>query len=177
MAQDKQLPDGLYAKIDTDKGEILLELFYKQTPLTVINFAGLAEGKLNLGGSDKATGTPFYDGLKFHRVIKDFMIQGGCPQGTGTGGPGYTIAAEFNDKPHVAGTLSMARTNDPDTAGSQFFICLGTQDFLDGKYTAFGQTADEASLETVNKIGVVPTNQSDLPNTPVTITKATVIES
>ncbi len=151
-------------KLETSMGDILLDLFPKVAPGHCKNLIGL-------------TKIGHYDGLIFHRVIEGFMIQGGCPQGTGTGGPGYTIAAEFNDTPHVAGTLSMARTNQPDTAGSQFFICLGKQDFLDGKYTAFGQTADKASLETVQKIGVVPTNSSDRPDTPVVISKATVIES
>jgi peptidyl-prolyl cis-trans isomerase B (cyclophilin B) len=151
-------------RLETSKGDILLDLLPDVAPGHCRNMIGL-------------TKIGHYDGLTFHRVIKGFMIQGGCPEGTGRGGPGYTIAAEFNDTPHVAGTLSMARTNQPDTAGSQFFICLGTQDFLDGNYTAFGQTADAASLETVHKIGVVPTNQNDLPTTPVIISKATVIES
>ena len=151
-------------RLETNQGDIVLDLFPNVAPGHCKNMIGLAK----IG---------HYDGLIFHRVIEGFMIQGGCPDGTGMGGPGYTIAAEFNDTPHVDGTLSMARTNQPDTAGSQFFICLGTQDFLDGQYTAFGQTADEASLATVHKIGAVPTNQSDLPDAPVVISKATVIES
>ena len=85
----------------------------------------------------------FYNGGCFHRIIKGFMIQGGCPEGTGTGGPGYKIKAEFNKTPHEPGVLSMARTNDPNSAGSQFFICLGTPTHLDGQYTAFGKTADD----------------------------------
>ena len=92
------------------------------------------------------------------------------------GGPGYQIPAEFNATPHVAGTLSMARSQAPDSAGSQFFICLGTQAFLDNQYTAFGQTADDASMAVVAKIGGVATNASDRPNEDVTIQKATVIE-
>jgi peptidyl-prolyl cis-trans isomerase B (cyclophilin B) len=116
----------------------------------------------------------YYDGLIFHRIIKGFMIQGGCPEGTGTGGPGYQIKAEFNDTKHVPGTLSMARTNDPDTAGSQFFICLERVPHLDQQYSAFGKTADQASLDVVKKIGVVPTGANDRPRTPVTINKATV---
>lgn len=150
-------------QLETNQGNILLDLYPDVAPGHCKNLIGL-------------TRIGHFDGLTFHRVIEGFMIQGGCPQGTGTGGPGYTIGAEFNDIPHIDGTLSMARTNDPDTAGSQFFICLGKQSFLDGKYTAFGQTADQASLETVHKIGVVPTNQNDLPQTPVVISKATVIE-
>ena len=116
----------------------------------------------------------FYDGVTFHRVIKGFMIQGGCPQGTGTGGPGYTIKAEFNATPHEPGVLSMARTNDPNSAGSQFFICLERVPHLDRQYTAFGRTADAESLAVVKKIGEVRTGGNDRPATPVTITKATV---
>ena len=117
----------------------------------------------------------YYNGVIFHRVISGFMIQGGCPLGTGTGGPGYTIKAEFNEMPHVAGVLSMARTSDPHSAGSQFFICLGTQKSLDRQYTAFGKTADAGSLDVVKKIGALPTNHSDKPNQSAVIETATVI--
>jgi peptidyl-prolyl cis-trans isomerase B (cyclophilin B) len=119
----------------------------------------------------------FYDGVTFHRIIQGFMIQGGCPQGTGTGGPGYNIRAEFNATPHEPGTLSMARTNDPHTAGSQFFICLERVPHLDRQYTAFGKTADAESLAVVKKIGAAPPGANDKPKTPVTINKATVIET
>ena len=93
----------------------------------------------------------YYDGGAFHRIIKDFMIQGGCPEGTGTGGPGYKIAAEFNATPHEPGVLSMARTGDPNSAGSQFFICLARVPHLDRQYTAFGRTADADSLAVVQE--------------------------
>ena len=119
----------------------------------------------------------YYDGLGFHRVIKDFMIQGGCPEGTGSGGPGYTIPAEFNATKHEPGVLSMARTSDPNSAGSQFFLCVAKVPHLDRQYTAFGRTADAASLDVVMKIGTVPTGSNDKPKTPVIIKKAEVIET
>ncbi len=139
-AEEKKMKDGLYAKITTNKGEILLRLLYNKTPLTVINFVGLAEGSLHLGGSDKPTGTPFYNGLTFHRVIANFMIQGGCPLGTGTGGPGYTFPDEFDkslrhDSP---GILSMANAG-PGTNGSQFFITHVPTPHLDDHHTVFGR--------------------------------------
>ena len=142
-AKEKKMKDGLYAKIQTDKGDILLKLYYDKTPLTVINFVSLAEGTMNLGGATKPIGTPFYDGLKFHRVIKDFMIQGGCPLGTGTGGPGYTFADEFLpelrfDKP---GILAMANAG-PGTNGSQFFITHVPTPHLNGKHTIFGRVVE-----------------------------------
>ena len=92
----------------------------------------------------------YYDGLSFHRVVPGFVVQGGCPKGTGSGGPGYTLKAEFNDRPHLSGTLAMARTPDPDSAGSQFYICLAPQPGLDGEYTVFGQTLE--GFEHVQKI-------------------------
>jgi len=131
------MQNGLYAKIDTTKGTILLELTYDKTPGTVGNFVALAEG--NMENSRKPQGTPYYDGLKFHRVIADFMIQGGCPLGTGTGDPGYKFADEFHpelrhDKP---GVLSMANSG-PATNGSQFFITHVATPWLDDKHTVFG---------------------------------------
>ena len=157
MAQEKQLPDGLYAKLYTEKGEILLNLFYKNTPLTVINFVGLTEGTLSLGGSDKPIGTRYYDGLKFHRVIKGFMIQGGCPLGTGTGGPGYTFPDEFDPslKHDSAGVMSMANSG-PGTNGSQFFITHGPTPHLDGKHTVFGKVVTgQDVVDTIEKNNVI----------------------
>jgi len=150
-------------ELDTSEGKILLNLDPTHAPGHCKNMIGLAK----IG---------FYDGLIFHRIIEGFMIQGGCPDGTGMGGPGYQIPAEFNATPHVSGTLSMARSQSPDSAGSQFFICLGTQSFLDNQYTAFGQTADDESMAVVAKIGGVSTNASDRPDQDVTMTKVTVIE-
>ena len=149
-------------KLDTSLGPITIDMHTDVAPGHCKNLLGLAK----IG---------YYDGLIFHRVIKGFMIQGGCPEGTGTAGPGYTIKAEFNATPHEPGTLSMARTSDPNSAGSQFFLCLERVPHLDRQYTAFGKTADAASLDVVRKIGVVPTGPGDRPNTPVTIKKAEVV--
>ncbi|OQX29529.1 MAG: hypothetical protein B0D92_03250 [Spirochaeta sp. LUC14_002_19_P3] len=130
------LDDGLYAKIVSTKGDIVIQLFPEEAPLTVMNFVGLAEGTLEFANKKG----PFYDGLKFHRVIEDFMIQGGDPQGNGTGGPGYSFPDETDngfvfDKP---GLLAMANSG-PDTNGSQFFITRVPTDWLNGKHSIFGQ--------------------------------------
>jgi peptidyl-prolyl cis-trans isomerase B (cyclophilin B) len=150
--------------LSTSMGDIRLALLPDQAPNHCRNLIGLAR-------------SGFYDNLNFHRIISGFMIQGGCPEGTGMGGPGYKIAAEFNSMPHDAGVLSMARSSDPNSAGSQFFICLGKHSHLDRNYTAFGKTADAASLDVVRKIGSVPTGANDKPKTPVVIKSATVTET
>ena len=149
--------------LDTNLGKITLDMLPGVAPGHVKNLLGLAK----IG---------FYDGAIFHRVISGFMIQGGCPEGTGTGGPGYTIPAEFNATKHEPGVVSMARTNDPNSAGSQFFICLEKVPHLDRQYTAFGKTADAASLAVVKAIGAVQTGAQDRPVKPVTINTATVVE-
>jgi len=133
-----ELAEGLYALIKTNKGEILLKLHHDKTPMTVANFVGLAEGKLE--NKAKKQGVPFYNGIKFHRVIKDFMIQTGDPEGTGQGGPGYSFPDEIVPelKHDSAGVLSMANAG-PGTNGSQFFITHVPTNWLDGRHTVFGK--------------------------------------
>jgi peptidyl-prolyl cis-trans isomerase B (cyclophilin B) len=147
---------------DTTLGGITLDLLPDVAPGHCKNLIGLVK-------------SGYYDGIVFHRVIKGFMIQGGCPQGTGTGGPGYQIRAEFNATVHEPGVLSMARTSDPNSAGSQFFLCLDRVPHLDRQYTAFGRTADAASLDVVQNIGAVATNQNDRPLNDVKINSARVV--
>lgn len=127
--------------IQTDQGTMELELWPDVAPKTVENFLSL---------TDKG----FYNGLGFHRIIPGFMIQGGCPQGTGTGGPGYKIKAEFSNKKHVRGVISMARSTDPDSAGSQFFIMHADSPHLDNQYTCFGHVT--SGVEVIDKIVSVP---------------------
>jgi peptidyl-prolyl cis-trans isomerase B (cyclophilin B) len=151
-------------KLETNKGDIMIEMWPDVAAGHVKNMVGLAK----IG---------YYDGLSFHRIVKGFVIQGGCPVGNGTGGPGYTIKAEFNPRPHEPGVISMARTQDPDSAGSQFFLCLEKVPYLDNQYTVFGKAADADSLAVIKSIGALRTGSGDRPVEPVTISKATVIES
>jgi len=118
-------------------GEIRFEFYPEDAPKTVENFVTLAK-------------KGFYNGLNFHRVVPDFVVQGGCPKGNGTGGPGYMIKAEFNKQKHVRGTLAMARSQSPDSAGSQFYICYGATPHLDGQYTVFGHVV--SGMEHVDRI-------------------------
>lgn len=152
------------AIVETTEGSMTFEFFPDKAPGHVKNFVDLAE-------------KGFYDGTAFHRVIAGFMIQGGCPEGTGRGGPGYTIDAEFNDVHHERGVLSMARSQDPDSAGSQFFVCHGEAAFLDRKYTAFGRLIE--GDDTLDKIAAAPVRASgggerSSPVNPVKVTKVRI---
>ncbi|HEX4123543.1 MAG TPA: peptidylprolyl isomerase [Tepidisphaeraceae bacterium] len=150
------------ATIDTTLGPIDVEFYPKDAPGHVNNFLFLSrEG--------------FYDGAIFHRVIPGFMIQGGDPTGTGTGGPGYRIKAEFNDRKHARGVLSAARTSDPDSAGCQFFIMHADSPHLDHQYSAFGKVTQ--GMEVVDKIASLPKDGNDRPKNPPKINKITVHES
>ena len=154
--------------IHTNFGEMNLTFLPDKAPQHVANFVELA-------------GSGFYDGKTFHRVVDGFMIQGGCPRGDGTGDGPRRLKAEFNDTPHVLGTLSMARAQNPDSASCQFFICLDDASFLNGQYSAFGKIADAASLEVLRKIGKVPTKdpgtgEKSAPLEPVLIERMTVSE-
>ena len=149
------------ATMTTTHGPIVLELFDDDAPKTVQNFKDLA-------------GKGFYDGLAFHRIIKDFMIQGGCPQGTGTGGPGYTFEDEFNDHKVVRGALAMANAG-PNTNGSQFFlVTTGAAPWLDGKHTVFGEVT--GGLGVVDQIERLPTDRQDRPKEDAKITELTVAD-
>lgn len=149
--ENSNLTDGLYAKIETNKGIIFLELDYNKAPITVANFVTLAEGTNNFVTAEYLKGHPFYDGYKFHRVIKEFMIQTGDPEGTGSGDAGYKFKDEFSDLVFDKGGILAMANNGPATNSSQFFITHVPTPWLDGKHTIFGHVVDNG-MEVVNKI-------------------------
>ena len=156
----------------TNKGDITITLFPNHAPETVANFTGLATGEKEANGEKKR----FYDGLGFHRVIEGFMIQGGCPQGTGTGGPGYTFKDEIHpelvfDKPYL---LAMANAG-PGTNGSQFFVTVGATPWLNRKHTIFGEVADQASRDVIDAIATCATGAGDRPVEPIVMESVEII--
>ena len=138
----------VFVAIATSKGDILLELDPVKAPVSVANFMSYVK-------------KGFYDNTVFHRIVPGFVVQGGCPDGNGMGGPGWTVPAEFGDRPHLRGVLSMARSAHPDSAGSQFFICLDASPHLDGQYTAFGRVI--RGIEAVDAIAAVKTGSGGRP--------------
>lgn len=163
----ESLTNGVYAKMETSKGNMIIQFFDKDAPVTVANFVGLAQGTIE--NTVKPKGVPYYDGIIFHRVIKDFMIQGGDPTGTGMGNPGYKFDDEKNDLKHKGkGFLSMANSG-PDTNGSQFFITEVATPWLDGKHTVFGQVVQ--GLEIIDMIAAVEKGAQDKPKEDIVINK------
>ena len=180
-AEGTKLPPGVYAHFQTSMGDFTCELFEKQTPVTVANFIGLAEGTKEYTDPrthQKTKGKPYYDGTVFHRIMDGFMIQGGDPLGNGTGEPGYIFQNETTPqlKYDREGRLAMANRG-PNTNGSQFFVTLGPRSSLDGGYTIFGQVVE--GMDIVRKIGKVPvkpgaSGENSSPVTPVTLKKVTI---
>jgi peptidyl-prolyl cis-trans isomerase A (cyclophilin A) len=175
-APAKKSGGKVYAHFTTNLGKFTVELFEKDAPKTVANFVGLAEGTKEW--TDPKTGAkvkkPFYNGLIFHRVIADFMIQGGDPLGTGTGDPGYKFADEFGSgrKMDKAGVLAMANSG-PNSNGSQFFITLKETNYLNGKHTVFGEVTE--GMDTIRKIGETKTSKpGDRPVVPVVMQSVTI---
>ena len=171
------------ATLHTTKGDIVIELFDDEAPNTVANFVGLAGGTKEY--RDATTGETktgkFYDGLGFHRVIDGFMIQGGCPLGTGTGGPGYRFADEFHpelsfNRPYLLAMANAGKRMGKGTNGSQFFITVVPTPWLQGKHTIFGKVADQASKDVVDAIISVPTGANDRPASDVVIESVEIVD-
>jgi peptidyl-prolyl cis-trans isomerase A (cyclophilin A) len=168
------LLSNTYATLHTNFGDIRIQLFPDHAPKTVRNFVDLAEGT-----QEKNQGKKFYDGVIFHRVIAGFMIQGGDPTGTGTGGPGYTFDDEIHPelsftKPYLLAMANAGVRGGKGTNGSQFFITVSTPTYLQGKHTIFGEVADQPSRDVVDAIGSTPTNRADKPDKDVVIESVTV---
>ncbi len=171
------------ATLHTNHGDIVINLFADHAPKTVANFVGLANGTKEY--ADPQTGAlrtgKFYDGLGFHRVINGFMIQGGCPEGTGTGGPGYAFDDEIHpelvfNKPYLLAMANAGLRMGKGTNGSQFFITVGPTPHLNRKHTIFGEVADEESRKVVDKIASVPVGRNDKPVNPVVIESVEITE-
>ena len=161
-----------YANLKTNKGDIVIHLFPNHAPKTVENFVGLAEGtrEYQVPETGKKSPDKFYDGLGFHRIIADFMIQGGCPLGTGTGGPGYQFKDEFHPELQFDRKYLLAMANaGPGTNGSQFFITTAETPWLNNRHTIFGEVEDEKSRAVVDAINTTPTGAGDRPKEPVVI--------
>jgi peptidyl-prolyl cis-trans isomerase A (cyclophilin A) len=169
------LDPGLYARFSTSMGDFVICLFEKEVPNTVANFVGLAEGTKEFidPRTREKTTRPFYDGLVFHRVIDGFMIQGGCPLGQGTGGPGYRFADEFHPslKHTEPGILSMANAG-PNTNGSQFFITVAPTEWLDNRHSVFGKVVE--GYDVVDQIAKAPTNAQDRPLKDIVLQRVTI---
>ena len=171
------------ATLHTNQGDITITLFADQAPKTVANFVGLADGTREYrDDAGRTNPTKFYDGLGFHRVIDGFMIQGGCPLGTGTGGPGYKFDDEIHpelvfDKPYLLAMANAGTQFGKGTNGSQFFITVDATPWLNRKHTIFGEVADEASKAVVDKIAKVRTARGDRPLDPVVITSVEITEA
>ncbi len=177
----ESLPSTLHATLHTNRGDIRVQLFPNHAPKTVRNFVELAEGTREWADpkSGKPSTAPFYDGLAFHRVISGFMIQGGCPIGTGTGGPGYAFDDEIHPeltftKPYILAMANAGLRMGKGTNGSQFFVTVGPTPHLQGKHTIFGEVADAASRAVVDAIATTATGRADAPIDPVVIEKVTV---
>jgi peptidyl-prolyl cis-trans isomerase A (cyclophilin A) len=175
------LPSTLYATLHTNRGDIRLQLFPNHAPKTVRNFVELAEGTREWQDpTTRAPRTdPFYDGLTFHRLIPDFMIQGGCPLGTGTGGPGYDFDDEIHPelgftKPYLLAMANAGKRMGRGTNGSQFFVTVAPTTWLQGKHTIFGEVVDDDSRKVVDTIVATPTDAQDRPLEPVVIERVTV---
>jgi peptidyl-prolyl cis-trans isomerase A (cyclophilin A) len=177
----ESLPSTLHATLHTNRGDIRVQLFPDHAPKTVRNFVELAEGTREWSDpkSGKASTAPFYDGLTFHRVISGFMIQGGCPIGTGTGGPGYAFDDEIHPeltfvKPYILAMANAGLRMGKGTNGSQFFVTVGPTPHLQGKHTIFGEVADAAGRAVVDAIAATATGRGDAPVDPVVVEKVTV---
>ena len=170
------------ATLHTNHGDIEIVLFPEHAPKTVESFVGLAKGTKDYrDDAGRTSPQPFYDGLTFHRIIPNFMIQGGCPLGEGIGGPGYTFDDEISPdkdftKPYILAMANAGKRMGKGTNGSQFFITTAPTPWLQGKHTIFGEVADQASRDVVDAIGAVATGRGDKPTEPVVIERVTISE-